>query len=84
MLAAIGVPAYDANAERDAMQHWAVRKTANRRVLGSRNNLAVQFQFGLLEGSGCRHHPLPTLIGFPSGPQYSENGPGWLIGLELR
>lgn len=72
MLAAIGVPADDAIAGRDAMQHWAVGKTANCRVLGSRNNLAVQFQVGLLEGSGCRRHPLPTLIGFPGGPQYAR------------
>jgi len=49
MLNAIGVPADDAIAERGAMQHWAIGKTANRRVLGSLNDLAFQLQVGLLE-----------------------------------
>ena len=30
------------------MQHWAVGRTANRRVLGSLNDLAFQLQVGLL------------------------------------
>jgi len=34
--------------ERSAMQCWAVGKTANRRVLGSLNDLAFQLQVGLL------------------------------------
>lgn len=49
MLTAIGVPTADATAERDAVQHWAVGKTANRRVLGSLNDLAFQLQVGLLD-----------------------------------
>lgn len=49
MLTAIGVPADDATAERGAMQHWAVGKTANRSVLGALNDLALQLQVGLLE-----------------------------------
>jgi len=49
MLAAIGVPTDDATAEQGAMQHWAVGKTANRRVLGSLNDLAFQLQVGLLD-----------------------------------
>ena len=48
MLISIGVPADEATAERGAMQHWAVGKTANRRVLGSLNDLAFQLQVGLL------------------------------------
>lgn len=48
MLTAIGVPMDDATAERGAMQHWAVGKTANRRVLGSLNDLAFQLQVGQL------------------------------------
>lgn len=48
MLTAIDVSADDAVAERDAMQHWTVGKTANRRVLGSLNDLAFQLQVGLL------------------------------------
>lgn len=48
MLIFIGVPADEATAERGAMQHWAVGKTANRRVLGSLNDLAFQLQVGLL------------------------------------
>lgn len=37
------------------MQHWAFGKTANRRVLGSLNDLAYQLQVGLL------HFPDRTL-----------------------
>ncbi|MDO9253480.1 MAG: hypothetical protein Q8S71_04245 [Hydrogenophaga sp.] len=48
ILTEIGVPADDAAAERGAMQRWAVGKTANRRVLGSLNDLAFQLQVGLL------------------------------------
>ncbi len=48
MLTAIGVPSDDATVERGAMQHWALGKTANRRVLGSLNDLAFQLQVGLL------------------------------------
>jgi hypothetical protein len=48
MLTSIGVPADEVTAERVAMQHWAVGKTANRRVLGSLNDLAFQLQVGLL------------------------------------
>ena len=48
MLATIGVSADEATAERGAMQHWSVGKTANRRVLGSLNDLAFQLQVGLL------------------------------------
>ena len=48
MLTTIGVPADEATAECGAMQHWAVGKMANRRVLGSLNDLAFQLQVGLL------------------------------------
>jgi hypothetical protein len=48
MLTTIGVPADESTAERGAMRHWAVGKTANRRVLGSLNDLAFQLQVGLL------------------------------------
>jgi hypothetical protein len=48
ILTEIGVPADEAAAERSAMQLWAVGKTANRRVLGSLNDLALQLQVGLL------------------------------------
>jgi hypothetical protein len=57
MLSAIGVPADDATAERDAMQHWTVGKTANCRDLGSLNDLAFQLQIGL------RSFPDRTLLG---------------------
>lgn len=49
MLTTVGVPEGDAIAERGAMQRWALGKTANRRVLGSLNDLAFQLQVGLLE-----------------------------------
>lgn len=48
MLTSIGVSADDATAECVAMQRWAVGKTANRRILGSLNDLAFQLQVGLL------------------------------------
>ncbi|MCV0437442.1 MAG: hypothetical protein K5880_02335 [Hydrogenophaga sp.] len=48
ILTEIGVSADEAAAERYAMQRWAVGKTANRRVLGSLNDLAFQLQVGLL------------------------------------
>lgn len=46
-LAAIGVPADDVVAECAAMRSWVVGKTANRRVLGSLNDLAFQLEVGL-------------------------------------
>lgn len=49
MLTAVGVPANDAIAELGAMQRWAIGKTANRRVLGSLNDLAFQLQVGLFD-----------------------------------
>lgn len=49
MLTDIGIAAEDVTAERRAMQSWTVGKTANRRVLGSLNDLAFQLQVGLLE-----------------------------------
>jgi len=49
MLTAIGVSSDEATAERGAMQHWSVGKTANRRVLGSLNDLAFQLQVGLFD-----------------------------------
>lgn len=49
MLNAIGVPEDDVIAERGAMQHWTIGKTANRRILGSLNDLAFQLQVGLLD-----------------------------------
>jgi len=48
ILTEIGVPADEAAAERGAMQLWAVGKTANRRVLGSLNDLAFQLQVGMM------------------------------------
>lgn len=47
MLVAVGIPEDDVIAERGAMQHWTVGKTANRRILGSLNDLAFQLQVGL-------------------------------------
>lgn len=47
MLSAVGVPPDDAIAERGAMQRWAIGKTANRRVLGSLNDLAFQLEVAL-------------------------------------
>lgn len=49
MLTAVGVPGNDAIAELGAMQRWTIGKTANRRVLGSLNDLAFQLQVGLLD-----------------------------------
>ncbi|MCU0957296.1 MAG: hypothetical protein MUF55_08230, partial [Hydrogenophaga sp.] len=49
ILIEIGVSADEAAAECGAMQRWAVGKTANRRVLGSLNDLAFQLQVGLLD-----------------------------------
>jgi hypothetical protein len=49
MLTAVGVPGNDAIAELGAMQRWTIGKTANRRVLGSLNDLAFQLQAGLLD-----------------------------------
>ena len=48
LLTTIGISADEATAERGAMQYWAVGNTANRRVLGSLNDLAFQLQVGLL------------------------------------
>ena len=47
VLFAVGVSADDVIAERGAMQRWAIGKTANRRVLGSLNDLAFQLEVGL-------------------------------------
>lgn len=44
ILTEIGVSADEAAAECGAMQRWTVGKTANRRVLGSLNDLAFQLQ----------------------------------------
>lgn len=49
ILNSVGVAAVDAIAERSAMQRWVIGKTANRRVLGSLNDLAFQLQVGLLD-----------------------------------
>jgi hypothetical protein len=56
MLAAIGVPAEAVIAEREAMRHVVIAKTASRRVLGSLNDLAFQLQVGLV------HFPDRTLL----------------------
>ena len=56
MLTAIGVPADDVAAERQAMQHWVLGKTASRSILGSLNELAFQLEGGLL------HFPERTLL----------------------
>lgn len=44
VLSAVGVPAEDVIAERGAMERGVWGKTANRRVLGSLNDLAFQLQ----------------------------------------
>lgn len=49
VLLSIGVPPDGAAAECRAMQRWAFGKTANRRVLGSLNDLVFQLQVGLAE-----------------------------------
>lgn len=49
MLTAVGIPADEAFAERGAMQLCVIGKTANRRVLGSLNDLAFQLEGGLLD-----------------------------------
>ncbi|MEH0167376.1 DUF6933 domain-containing protein [Roseateles microcysteis] len=56
LLLSIGVPAEDVVAERNAMQQSAIAKTANRRVLGSLNDLAFQLEVGLT------HQPERTLL----------------------
>jgi hypothetical protein len=48
VLASVGVPADAVITERGAMQHWAIGKTANRRILGSLNDLVFQLQVGLV------------------------------------
>lgn len=48
LLSSLGIPAEVAIAERDAMRHGLIAKTANRRMLGSLNALAFQLQVGLL------------------------------------
>jgi len=55
-LTAIGVPADDVVAEYAAMRSWVVGKTANRRVLGSLNDLAFQLEAAL------RNFPDRTLL----------------------
>ena len=63
ILAEIGVPADDVAAERGAMQRWAVGKTANRRVLGSLNDLAFQLEVGLLNSPGSTSVSAIALVG---------------------
>jgi hypothetical protein len=47
LLVSLGVPANDIAAERAAMQDWVIGKTANRRIVGSLNDLVFQLQVGL-------------------------------------
>jgi hypothetical protein len=47
VLVSLNVPAEEAIAERQAMQHVAIGKTTSRRVLGSLNDLVFQLQSGL-------------------------------------
>lgn len=56
MLLSIGIPAEAVIVERDAMRDVVIAKTANRRVLGSLNDLAFQLQVGLV------HFPDRTLL----------------------
>jgi hypothetical protein len=49
VLLSVGVPPDDATAECRAMQRWVFGKTADRRVLGSLNDLVFQLQVGLTE-----------------------------------
>ena len=56
LLLSIGIPADDVQAERSAMLDSAISKTANRRVIGSLNDLAFQLEAGLL------HFPDRTLL----------------------
>jgi hypothetical protein len=53
MLLSIGIPAEAVNVERDAMLDVVIAKTANRRVLGSLNDLAFQLQVGLVHFPDC-------------------------------
>jgi hypothetical protein len=55
-LLSIGVPQEDVQAELQAMQSSAIAKTANRRVLGSLNDLAFQLE------TGIRHSPDRSLF----------------------
>ena len=48
VLLAVGVPAEDAAAERQAMKATVIGKTASRRVLGSLNDLALQLEVGMV------------------------------------
>lgn len=52
MLTAVGIPAEGVIAERSAMQCWVIGNTANRRILGSLNDLAFQLKVGLLDSPG--------------------------------
>lgn len=56
MLLSIGIPTEAVIVERDAMRDVVIAKTANRRVLGSLNDLAFQLQVGLV------HFPDRTLL----------------------
>jgi hypothetical protein len=56
LLLSIGIPTEDVLAERGAMRGPAIGKTANRRVLGSLNDLAFQLEVGLV------HFPERTLL----------------------
>ena len=55
-LLSIGVPQEDVQAGLQAMQSSAIAKTANRRVLGSLNDLAFQLE------TGIKHSPDRSLI----------------------
>lgn len=49
LLLSIGIPAEDVLAERNAMRSPVIARTANRRVLGSLNDLVFQLEVGLTE-----------------------------------
>ncbi|WP_052195775.1 DUF6933 domain-containing protein [Delftia sp. ZNC0008] len=55
-LLSIGVPQEDVQVELQAMQSSAIAKTANRRVLGSLNDLAFQLE------TGIKHSPDRSLM----------------------
>lgn len=73
MLAAIGIPTDAITAERDAMQHWVIGKTASRSIVGSLNDLVYQLQIGLT------HFPDRTLL---AHSLWLANTPMGAIGLE--
>lgn len=49
LLESLGLPADAVTTERRAMESWVIGKTANRRILGSLNDLVFQLQVGLAE-----------------------------------